>query len=326
MPRPVWRGHIAFGLVSIPVVLYSAEHRSELQFRMLDSRNNARVRYERVNEETGDEVPWDKIVRAFEYDAGNYVVLSDEDFQRAAPESSHSADIECFVPRDAICAKWFDKPYYLVPDRKAKGEKGYALLRDALEKSRRVGIATVVIRTRAHLAALIPEGEVLLLNLLRYHQELHRVEDLGLPAGTFEAPRINPREREMAEQLIESMSGPWRPQDWHDEYREQLRAYIDERVAAGQVDSAPESDEPAPRRSAAILDMTALLKRSLERRQGKADPAPAKPKAHPEPAAKTARKPATRKTAARKTATGEPAARKPAAQKRKPAGGRKRAA
>jgi DNA end-binding protein Ku len=308
MSRPVWRGHIAFGLVSIPVVLYAAEHRSELQFRMLDARNHARVRYERVNEETGAEVPWDQIVRAFEYDAGNYVVLSDEDFQRAAPESSHSVDIECFVPQDAICAKWFDKPYYLAPDRKAKGEKGYALLRDALKKSRRVGIATVVIRTRAHLAALIPEGDVLLLNLLRYHQELHRVEDLGLPAGTFEAPKINPREREMAEQLVESMSGPWRPQDWHDDYRAQLSAYIDQRVAAGQMETSPESDEPAPRRSADILDMTALLKRSLERRQGKAQPARVEPK--------TTRKPATRRTAARK----------PAAKTRKPAGGRKRTA
>lgn len=308
MARPVWRGHIAFGLVSIPVVLYAAEHRSELQFRMLDSRNNARVRYERVNEETGDEVPWDRIVRAFEYDTGNYVVLSDEDFQRAAPESSHSADIECFVPQDAICAKWFDKPYFLVPDRKAKGEKGYALLRDALKKSRRVGIATVVIRTRAHLAALIPEGEVLLLNLLRYHQELHGVEDLGLPAGTFEAPKINPREREMAEQLVESMSGPWQPQDWHDDYRAQLRTYIDERVAAGQVETSPDDDEPAPPRSADILDMTALLKRSLERRQGKAEPDAPKPKA--------SRKPTARKAPADK----------PAAKARKPPIKRKRAA
>lgn len=309
MARPVWRGHIAFGLVSIPVVLYAAEHRSELQFRMLDSRNHARVRYERVNEETGAEVPWDRIVRAFEYDTGNYVVLSDEDFQRAAPESSHSADIECFVPQDAICAKWFDKPYYLVPDRKAKGEKGYALLRDALKKSRRVGIATVVIRTRAHLAALIPEVEVLLLNLLRYHQELHGVEDLGLPAGTFEAPKINPREREMAEQLVESMSGPWRPQDWHDDYREQLRAYIDQRVAAGQVETSPDDDEaPAPPRSSNVLDMTALLKRSLERRQGKAAP--------DAPQAKAARKPTARKAPARK----------PATKTRKPPAKRKRAA
>jgi DNA end-binding protein Ku len=303
MARPVWRGHIAFGLVSIPVVLYAAEHRSELQFRMLDSRNHARVRYERVNEETGAEVPWDQIVRAFEYDTGNYVVLSDEDFQRAAPESSHSADIECFVPQDAICAKWFDKPYYLVPDRKAKGEKGYVLLRDALKKSGRIGIVTVVIRTRAHLAALIPEGDVLLLNLLRYHQELHGVEDLGLPAGTFEAPKIKPREQEMAEQLIESMSSEWTPQNWQDDYRAQLRAYIDQRIAAGQVETSPEDEEPAESHSADILDMTALLKRSLERRQGKATTDVPKPRA------------------ARK-----PAARKPAAKKAKPPTKRKRAA
>lgn len=303
MARPVWRGHIAFGLVSIPVVLYAAEHRSELQFRMLDSRNHARVRYERVNEETGAEVPWDQIVRAFEYDTGNYVVLSDEDFQRAAPESSHSADIECFVPQDAICAKWFDKPYYLAPDRKAKGEKGYVLLRDALKKSGRIGIVTVVIRTRAHLAALIPEGDVLLLNLLRYHQELHGVEDLGLPAGTFEAPKIKPREQEMAEQLIESMSSEWTPQNWQDDYRAQLRAYIDQRIAAGQVETSPEDEGPAESRSADILDMTALLKRSLERRQGKTTteatkPRPARKPAARKPAAKKAKPPTKRKRAA----------------------------
>lgn len=308
MARPVWRGHIAFGLVSIPVVLYAAEHRSELQFRMLDSRNHARVRYERVNEETGAEVPWNQIVRAFEYDTGNYVVLSDEDFQRAAPESSHSADIECFVPQDAICAKWFDKPYYLVPDRKAKGEKGYALLRDALKKSGRVGIVTVVIRTRAHLAALIPEGDVLLLNLLRYHQELHGVEDLGLPAGTFEAPKIKPREQEMAEQLIESMSSAWQPQDWQDDYCAQLRAYIDQRIAAGQVESSPEDEEPTEPRSADILDMTALLKRSLERRQGQVAADVPKPRA--------ARKPAARKAPERKPAAKTKTAKPPTKRKR----------
>ena len=303
MPRPVWRGHIAFGLVNIGVVLYAAEHRQELQFRMLDSRNHARVRYERINEETGAEVPWDHVVRAFEYDDGNYVVMSDEDFARAAPESSKAVDIERFVPQDAICAKWFDRPYLLAPDRATKGAKGYALLRDALRKTGRVGIGTVVIRTRAHLAALIPDGDVLMLNLLRYAQELHDVDDLGLPSDTFETPKISPRERDMAEQLVDSMTGPWHPGDWHDDYRAQLRAYIDERVAKGQTESAPEDDAPAPRRSADVVDMTALLKRSLERRPAK----PAKPaKKTAAPAARSGtRRASTRKklpAAGRKTA------------------------
>lgn len=307
MPRPVWRGHIAFGLVNIGVVLYAAEHRQELQFRMLDSRNHARVRYERVNEETGAEVPWDRVVRAFEYDDGNYVVMSDADFARAAPESSKAVDIERFVPQDAICAKWFDRPYLLVPDRATKGAKGYALLRDALRKTGRIGIGTVVIRTRAHLAALIPDGDVLLLNLLRYAQELHDIDDLGLPSDAFEAPKISPRERDMAEQLIESLSGPWRPTDWHDDYRAQLRAYIDERVAQGQTESAPEDDAPAPRRSTNVVDMTALLKRSLE---GRATPSTKQARQ-----AKPAR-PATKAPA--------PAARA-GTRRKKPAAGRKTA-
>jgi DNA end-binding protein Ku len=303
VPRPVWHGHIAFGLVNIGVVLYAAEHRQELQFRMLDSRNHARIRYERINEETGAEVPWDRVVRAFEYDDGNYVVMRDEDFARASPESSKAVDIERFVPQDAICAKWFDRPYLLAPDRATKGAKGYALLRDALRKTGRVGIGTVVIRTRAHLAALIPDGDVLMLNLLRYAQELHDIDDLGLPSDTFETPKISPREREMAEQLVDSMTGPWHPGDWHDDYRAQLRAYIDERVAKGQTESAPEDDAPAPRRSADVVDMTALLKRSLERRPAK----PAKP---------------AKKTAA---PAGRSGTRRASTRKKLPAAGRKTA-
>lgn len=316
MPRPVWRGHIAFGLVSIPVVLYPAEHRNELQFRLLDQRDHARVRYERVNAETGEEVPWDEIVRAFEYDQGNYVVLRDEDFQRAAPQSSHAVDITCFVPMAQICPKWFDKPYYLVPDRKGRGEKGYALLRDALRASRRVGIANVVIRTRAHLAALIPEGDALVLNLLRYHEELHRTEDLGLPADAFEAPAVNARERQMAEQLIASMSGHFKPEQWHDDYRAQLLAYIEQRQEKGQVETSPDADPPP--RTGNVVDMTALLKRSLEQRGGKAAtskdapdrPAPAKAAGK----ARTAPRKSAAKSAAKTPAKASPktAARAPA--------------
>ncbi len=138
MARPVWKGHISFGLINIPVTLYSAERRSDLHFRMLDSRNMAKVRYERVNEDTGEEVPWDQIVKGFEHGDGNYVVLDDEDFKKAAVEATQSVDLEGFVEAKAIDYVYFDKPYYLVPGKKA--EKGYVLLRETLRRTGKVGV------------------------------------------------------------------------------------------------------------------------------------------------------------------------------------------
>src|SRR4051812_24014796 len=157
MSRPIWKGHISFGLVNVPVVLHAAERRlGDLSFRMIDSRNSARVRYERVNEETGEEVPWDKIVKGYEYEDGNYVLMSEEELQNASPELTRSIEIEQFVNLDDIDIRYFDRPYVLVPG--SKGEKGYVLLREAIKDSGKAGIAKVVIRARQYLAALISQG------------------------------------------------------------------------------------------------------------------------------------------------------------------------
>src|SRR5918992_1254168 len=156
MARPIWKGHISFGLVNVPVVLYGAERRADLSFRLIDSRNAARIRYERVNEETGEEVPWDKIVKGYEYEDGNYVLLSEGELENASAELTRTIEIEQFVDLDEIDVRYFDRPYILAPDK--GGEKGYVLLRKAILEAGKAGIAQVVIRARQYLAAVMVEG------------------------------------------------------------------------------------------------------------------------------------------------------------------------
>ena len=175
MPRPIWTGTLSFGLLNVPVQLMPGERRTDLSFRMLDSRDNKPIRYERVNSETGDEVPWKDIVKAFEYDKDSYVVIDEDDIRAAAPESHEAIEIEAFVDVDEISPVYFEKPYVLVPGKKA--EKGYVLLRETLVETGKIGIAHVVIRTREYLAAVMPRDHALMLMLLRYPQELVDVDD-----------------------------------------------------------------------------------------------------------------------------------------------------
>src|SRR5690606_25953408 len=170
MPRGLWKGAISFGLVNVPVELFSAEKRStELDLTMLDRRDLAPVGYKRYNKATGEDVPWSEIVKGYEYEDGKYVVLSEEDFRRANVEATKTVDIQAFVDAGEVPPLYFETPYYLVPGK--RGEKAYALLREALKKAGRIGIATVVIRTRQYLAALIPYGDLLLMNTIRYAAE-----------------------------------------------------------------------------------------------------------------------------------------------------------
>src|SRR4030095_5438516 len=217
MARPIWNGTISFGLLNVPVQLHSGERSVDLHFRMLDSRDNVPVRYERINSETGEEVPWKEVVKGFEYSKGNYVVIDEKEIRKAAPESTETVEIEAFVERAAIDPVYFERPYYLVPGKKA--EKGYVLLREVLEKTGRVGIARVVIRTRQDLAALSPLDNALVLDVMRFPQEIVQPDEMSLPAGSSKSYRVTPQEVQMATQLVESMSTKWRPDDYKDEFR-----------------------------------------------------------------------------------------------------------
>ena len=263
MARPIWTGTLSFGLLNVPVSLMSGERSVDLHFRMLDSRSNTPVRYERVNAETGEEVPWKEIVKAFEYAKGSYVVLDPEDIKSAASESHETVEVTAFVDADSIGPEYFEKPYLLVPGKKA--EKGYVLLRETLKRTGKIGIARVVIRTREYLSAVMPRDDALMLLLLRYPQELVDAEEYKIPQGTATSYRISPKEIKMAEQLIDSMSERWNPGDYRDEFRDRLRKVIEKRLKSKGVVTPPEDNDAETPENAStnVVDFMALLQKSL---------------------------------------------------------------
>lgn len=261
--RAIWKGTIDFGLVNIPVALHSAETSGGLDFALLDKRDFSRVRYRRVNENTGREVSWDEIVKGFAYKKGEYVALSDEDFARANVESTQSIAITDFVDASEISPVYCDKPYYLAPLR--NGQRAYALLRETLRKMGKVGIARVVIRTREHLAALFPDKSVLVLNLLRFHDELRDPANLDLPKSGAKSAGISTQEIKMAERLVDSMAGKWQPEKYRDEYRNDILKIVEEKVAAGKTKSL-ETTQPAARapQRGKVIDIMHLLRESVK--------------------------------------------------------------
>ncbi len=296
MARPIWTGSLSFGLLNVPVSLMSGERRADLSFRMLDARDNSPIRYERVNAETGEEVPWRDIVKAFEYDKGNYVVVEKEDIAAAAPESHESIDVEAFVDADAIGIRYFEKPYILTPGKKA--EKGYVLLRETLRATATVGIARVVIRTREYICAVMPEGAALILMLLRYPQELVDLDEHALPEGGAEDYRVTAKELEMAEQLIRSMCSKWKPESYRDEFRERLAEVIRRRVKeAGGAAPRLKEPEPSGAQTDNVVDFMALLQKSLETK--KRTPAAS-------PRSATAGKPGKRSSSVKKSPAKQP--------------------
>jgi DNA end-binding protein Ku len=307
MARAIWKGSITFGLVNIPVGLYSAEKREEMSFHMLDRRNMARVRYKKVNEKTDKEVPWEETVRGYEYEEGKYVVLTDDDLRRASPEKTQTVDILDFVDLEEIDIRYYDKPYYLAPDK--RGAKSYALLRETLRRTRKVGVATVVIRSKQYLATVAVHEDVIVLDLLRYGHELRDWNDLDLPKSN---EGVSERELEMAERLVEGMVSEWKPERYKDTYVDDLKAMIKRRVAAGQTEASPEPTEEEEARPARgqVVDLMALLKRSVEEgSKGSKHTAAKKTSA---PAKKTAAKkaPAAKKPAAKRTASSSSRSRK----------------
>jgi len=261
--RALWSGSISFGLLNIPVQLMPGERRTDLRFHLLDARNKARVRYERINSETGEEVPWNNIVKAFEYRKGNYVVLEPEDLQAAAPQSRETVEIESFIDASAVEARYYERPYYLVPLKRA--HKGYVLLRETLRELNRAGLARVVIRTREYLAMVQPQREALMLLLLRYPQELVAPDEYAFPDQPLSRYRVQPREREMARQLVESMSAEWTPREYHDDFRAKLSKVIERRLHRKGARIEMPHARPAEH-SGGVVDFMAVLKRSLEQK------------------------------------------------------------
>lgn len=297
MARPIWSGTLSFGLLNIPVSLMSGERKTDISFRMLDSRNNSPIRYERVNAETGEEVAWKDIVKAYEYDKGSYVVLDPDDIKSAAPESHDAIEVEAFVEAAQIGPQYFEKPYVLVPAKKA--EKGYVLLREALARTGRIGIARVVIRTREHLCALMPQGDALLLLMMRYPQELVDIGEYRIPEGNAGAYRVSDKELKFSEQLIETMSGEWEPDEYRDEFRERLQGVITRRMKDQGVVRREDEPEISEHAATNVVDFMELLQQSIEKKQR----TPAKKKAAADEDEGGGEKPrkSTKKAAAKKS-------------------------
>ncbi|OZI74783.1 Ku protein [Bordetella genomosp. 12] len=293
MARTLWKGAISFGLVHIPVAVHPAIQSARLDFDWIDKRDDAPVGYQRINKRTGKAISAEHIVRGYEYEKGDYVYLSDDDFRRANDVATQTIEILGFVKAAEVPLYFYDTPYYLEPDK--RGGPGYVLLRDALRKSGRLALAQVVLHTRQHLAALLPQGDALMMVTMRYADEIREAPDMELPAK-----RATARETEMALRLIDEMGLDWDPQQYRDGYREDLLAVIRAKVKAGKTHSLSQADEPAAAPgSAKVLDLMAMLKQSID--QGRRTPAAARKapaKASP-PAKSAARK--TAKKAAKKT-------------------------
>jgi DNA end-binding protein Ku len=289
MPRAIWKGAISFGLVHVPVSLYPAATESGVDFDWLDKRSMDPVGYKRVNKRTGKEVERENIVKGVKAETGDYVVLSDDEIKAAYPKTTQTIEIEGFVHAAEIPFVYLEKPYYLEPADKSG--KVYALLREAMAASGVIGIARVVMHTKEHLAALIPSGAGLVLNTLRWSNDLRDLSALNLPAVGRKAVSLKDSELKMAEQLIGDMTVAWKPESYTDHFADAIHALVQKRVAAGKTEKV-EALEPVDGPSASnVIDLAELLKKSLGQRKGGTKTARALG------AAATDRKPATKAAA-----------------------------
>lgn len=258
--RAIWKGSISFGLVNIPIALYPATRREDLKFRLLRASDLSLVNYKRVAEKDGKEVPWNQIVKGYEYEKGKFVVLDEKDFQRVDLEATQTVDIQDFVDVEEIDPMYFYKPYYLEPQK--GGDKAYVLLRETLEKTRKVGIAKVIIKTRQYLAGVKPLKHALVLELMHFAEELSDAEKLNVPKKA----EPGKREIEMAKALVDNMSAKWDPTKYKDEYRDALMDVIEEKVEAGgkEIEAKPKPKKPSTK----VIDLVSVLQESLAKSQG----------------------------------------------------------
>lgn len=253
--RPIWKGTISFGLVSIPITLFPATRREELKFRLLRASDLSPVNYKRVAEADGKEVPWEHIVKGYEYTKGKFVVLKDEDFARVDVEATQTVDILQFVKLEEVDPLLFYRPYFMEVSK--GGDKAYGLLREALKASGKIAIAKVVIKTRQHLAAIKPQERGLILELMRFPEEILETSEFKSPAVT----KPGKSELAMAHKLIESMSGEWNPDMFHDDYHEMLEKVVEEKIKKGGK-AAPQAKQR--KKPTNVIDLVSVLQQSIE--------------------------------------------------------------
>lgn len=263
MARSIWKGDISFGLVSIPVSLFSIEENNDIHFHLLNAKTNSRVKYQRVDEVTGKEVPWKEIVKGYEYDKGNYIIVNEDAFEKASPELFKTLDIEEFVDLKDIDNLYYTKPYYLIPE--GKNKKAYVLLREALKKTNKVGVAKAILRTKEYLSIILPHDNTLLLYLIHFKDEIRSEEELNVPKDTIKTYKITDKEIKMATDLINDMSAPWEPDKYHNEYRETLKKWLDQQIKA--VTKKGKKVTKTTKNNDMVVDFVSLLKDSMNKKK-----------------------------------------------------------
>jgi DNA end-binding protein Ku len=260
MPRSNWKGHISFGLVSIPVVLFPTENKSaDISFHQIDKHNNARIKFQRVNSVTGKKVEWADIIKGYEYDKETMIPVPEEIIKKIAGENGRTIEIEQFISRKDLDLLTVAKTYYLVPDK--KGDKGYVILREALTDTNKVGIAKVIISTKEYLAAIMPhEDKALILYLLKYDDEVRKISEFDIPRKDLAAYKVNKKEIEIAKQLIQSMTAKWKPEKYVDDYQAALHKWVEEEATKKPHKSAMKTRTKA---QGNVVDFVDLLRKSI---------------------------------------------------------------
>ena len=265
MPHAIWKGAITFGLVHVPVALYPASQEVDIDFDWLDKRSMDPVGYQRINKRTGKVIERENVVKGIKQQDGDYVILSDEQIKAAYPKTTQTIEIESFVKASEMEFTLLERPYFLEPT--GKGEKVYALLREAMLEAGVIGIARVVLHTKEHLAALIGSGPALMLNTIRWASEIRSAKELKLPGEGKAAANLKPAEMKMATQLIKDMTGPWKADNYTDNFSAAINHLINRKVKAGDIEKVmPLEEAPAAGGASNVIDLTELLARSLAKR------------------------------------------------------------
>jgi DNA end-binding protein Ku len=267
MPRPIWSGSISFGLVSIPISLMTAKEDHRISFHMLDKKDYGRIGYKTINKATGREVSRDRIVKGYEYESGQFVVMTDQDFERANPKKTRTIDIEDFVQLEEVDPVLFEQPYYLVPGN--GGEKGYLLLKQVMEETGKIAIGTFVMREKQKLVAILARGDFLMLETLRYAHEVITANEAKAIHNKIAKTKISKKELEMAESLVRGMTAKWNPEKYKDTYYDDVMRLIKAKVKGGKAVEAFETEEADSTPKTKVLDLMPLLKQSLEKKKGR---------------------------------------------------------
>lgn len=267
MAGSIWKGSISFGLLNIPVTVQKAEEGHELSFKMLDEKDLSPIKYKKVSAKDGKEVPWPRIVKGYEYDSGQYVLVTKDDFKAANPKATQTIDIQDFVEFEDIDLMFFEKPYYLVPQK--NGAKGYFLLAEALKKTKKVAVAKVVMRTKMHLVAIMAKDDYLIMEIMRFAHEVLSTDEVDYLKDVSK-PKFNPKELKMAEELIEGMTAKWDPEQYKDTYNDDIMKIINFKINAGETNEIDYGDlikEDSGGSTGAVVDLMPLLRKSLEEKR-----------------------------------------------------------